>query len=176
MPVAATLERSTHRLSAVLFVDVVDSVRLISEDAETIVGRWREFVAQALAHDLPPHSGRMVKHTGDGMLVEFDSAFQCVKCAISMQARMEAGNMTANPAQAMHLRMGIHVADVIADQMDIYGDGVNLAARLMVLGGAQEIVISSAVRDQLTDGLGVALEDLGERLLKGIDRPVRAFR
>ena len=85
--------------------------------------------------------------------------------------------MSSQPQnRQIHLRMGIHVADVIADDLDLYGEGVNLAARLMALGGPQEVVISTAVRDQLTDGLGVTIEDLGERQLKGIERPVRAFR
>jgi TolB-like protein/Tfp pilus assembly protein PilF len=170
------LERTRRRLSAVLFVDVVDSVRLIQEDAEGTVERWRGFVANVTREELPANRGRMVKHLGDGMLVEFESALQGVRCAMAMQARIESDNGGVEPCRAMHLRMGMHVADVMADEIDLYGDGVNLAARLMALGGPQEIVISSAVRDQLIDGLGVAIEDLGERMLKGIAHPVRAFR
>jgi TolB-like protein/class 3 adenylate cyclase len=172
----ATVERTTRRLSAVLFVDVVDSVRLIHKDPERTVARWRQFIAEVMGEDLPPVRGRMVKHLGDGMLVEFESVIGAVECALAMQARIERGNADVGPDRQIHLRMGIHVADVIADDMDLYGDGVNLAARLMVLGGPQEIVVSSTVRDQLIDGLGVTLEDLGERLLKGMERPVRAFR
>ncbi len=172
----ATLERVARRLSAVLFVDVVDSVRLIQGDQEGTVARWREFVAAVTRDELPQARGRMVKHTGDGMLLEFDSAFDAVKCALAMQERMEYGNEDVPADRQVHLRMGAHVADVIVDDMDLYGDGVNLAARLMVLGGAREIVISATVRDQLSDGLGVTLEDLGERQLKGMAQPVRAFR
>jgi adenylate cyclase len=176
MTQATAIERSTRRLSAVLFVDVVDSVRLISENEEGTVARWRSFVNDVLADDLPAHRGRMVKHTGDGMLVEFDSVLQCVMCAIAMQRRMELANTATDAAPMMHVRMGVHVADVIADDVDLYGEGVNVAARLMSLGGGREIVISSTVRDQLSDGLGVAIEDLGERVLKGMSRPVHAFR
>jgi len=176
MTQATAIERSTRRLSAVLFVDVVDSVRMISENEQVAVARWRSFVNDVLAQDLPAHRGRMVKHTGDGMLVEFDSVLQCVTCAIAMQRRMELGNTSGGPGPTMHVRMGVHVSDVIADDIDLYGEGVNVAARLMALGEGREIVISSAVRDQLSDGLGVAIEDLGERLLKGMSRPVRAFR
>jgi len=171
-----TVERLTRRLRAVLFVDVVDSVRLIQDDAEGTVNRWREFVSIVIRDELPRARGRMVKHLGDGMLIEFESVIAAVECALAMQSRIERGNADMEPHRQIHLRMGIHVADVMADDIDIYGDGVNLAARLMVLGGPQEIVISAAVRDQLTDGLGVTIEDLGERQFKGVMRPVRAFR
>jgi adenylate cyclase len=173
---SAPIARLTRRLRAVLFVDVVDSVRLIHQDADGTVGRWREFIASITRDDLPPAGGRMVKQLGDGMLVEFESVIDAVECALAMQARIERGNADHPEIRRIHLRMGIHLADVMADDLDIYGEGVNLAARLMVLGGSQEIVISAAVRDQLTDGLGVTIEDLGERQLKGVDRPVRAFR
>jgi TolB-like protein/class 3 adenylate cyclase/Tfp pilus assembly protein PilF len=172
----AIAERLTRRLRAVLFVDVVDSVRLIQQDAERTVARWREFIATVARDDLPGARGRMVKQLGDGMLLEFESVRDAVECALAMQSRIELGNAGLDPDRQIHLRMGIHVADVLADDMDLYGDGVNLAARLMVLGGPQEIVISAAVRDHLTDGLGVTIEDLGERQLKGVERPVRAFR
>jgi TolB-like protein len=176
IPEPAVVERVTRRLSAVLFVDLIDSVRLIQKDADATVARWRDYVATVMSEDLPQARGRMVKHLGDGMLVEFETVREAVQCAMAMQDRIEKGNAGVEPDRQMHLRMGMHVADVIADDMDLYGDGVNLAARLMVLGGPREIVVSLAVRDQVIDGLGVTLEDLGERLLKGIERPVRAFR
>jgi TolB-like protein/Tfp pilus assembly protein PilF len=93
-----------------------------------------------------------------------------------MQARLDAGESELPAEKRIHVRIGINLADVIADEIDLYGDGVNLAARLMALGGPQEIIISAAVRDQLTDGLGVTIADLGEQRLKGVSRPVRAFR
>lgn len=166
----------TRRFRTILFVDVVDSVRLIQDDAEGTVNRWREFVALVIREELPRAHGRMVKHLGDGMLIEFESVVDAVECALAMQSRIELGNEKLALLRQIHLRMGIHVGDIIADDIDIYGEGVNLAARLMALGGAREIVISAAVRDQLRDGLGVTIEDLGERQLKGVVRPVRAFR
>ena len=172
----APASRLTRRLRAVLFVDVVESVRLIQLDAEGTIGRWREFMATVTRDELPARRGRLVKPLGDGMLLEFESAVDAVECALAMQARIERGNAGLEPEQCMHLRIGIHLADVMADDVDLYGDGVNLAARLMDLGGPQEIFISAAVRDQLTDGLDVTIEDLGERNLQGIARPVRAFR
>ena len=168
--------RLTRRLRAVLFVDVVDSVRLIQQDPDGTVRRWRDFIAAVNGDELPRRRGRTVKLLGDGMLVEFESAVDAVECALAMQSRIEQGNADLKPDHQIHLRIGINLADVMADDLDLYGDGVNLAARLMALGGPQEIFISAAVRDQLTDGLDVTIEDLGERKLKGIERPVRAFR
>jgi adenylate cyclase len=165
-----------HRLRAVLFADVVDSVRLIQRDPEGTVGRWRQYVDAVTREDISRRGGQVVKLTGDGMLAEFGSATDAVETALAMQERIERGNADLAPELQVHLRIGINFADVIADGIDLYGEGVNLAARLMGLGGAREIIVSTAVRDRLTDGLGVKIEDLGERKLKGIERPVRAFR
>ena len=175
-PELASVERLTRRLRAVLFVDVVDSVRLIQHDQEGTIQRWRKFTSDVSADDLTRFRGRLVKMQGDGMLLEFESAVDAVECAIAMQARIERGEAGIPREQRIRLRMGVHLADVIVDDIDLYGDGVNLAARLRDLGGPEEIVISAAIRDHLTNGLGVTLEDLGERPLKGIARPVRAFR
>jgi TolB-like protein/Tfp pilus assembly protein PilF len=110
------------------------------------------------------------------MLIEFQSAIDAVEAAIAMQARIGRSEAQVDPDRRIRMRMGVHLADVIADDLDLYGEGVNLAARLRDLGGPEEIIISTAVRDQLADGLGVTIEDLGDRNLKGIERPVRAFR
>jgi adenylate cyclase len=166
----------TRRLRAVLFVDVVNSVRLIQQDQEGTIARWREFMNAVMRNELPKRNGRMVKSQGDGMLLEFASTFDAVECALTMQSLIRHGDQGVQPDRQIRLRIGIHLTDVIADDIDIYGDGVNLAARLRDLGGPDEIVISAAVRDQLADGLGVSIEDLGERWLKGMERPVRAFR
>lgn len=165
-----------RRLRAVVFIDVVDSVRLIHADQEGTIARWRAFANDVHTHDLPRFSGRRVKLTGDGMLLEFESTVDAVECALALQARLTTGEQAQDADRRIRLRVGIHVSDVIADEYDIYGDGVNLAARLRDLGGPDEIVVSSAVRDQLTDGLGVVIEDLGERRLKGLERQVRAYR
>jgi TolB-like protein/class 3 adenylate cyclase/Tfp pilus assembly protein PilF len=167
---------ATRRLCAVLFVDMVDSVRLTRLDQQGTVDRWRALMSAVAAEELPKWSGRRVKLQGDGMLAEFESTVGAIECAIAIQARAARGEAAVEPHRRIRLRMGVHVADVIVDEFDIYGDGVNLAARLRDLGGADEIVVSAAVRDQLTDGVGVSIEDLGERKLKGLDRPVRAYR
>ena len=176
MQLAASPPRFARRLRAVLFVDVVDSVRLIQKDEEGTIRRWTDFVAAVTREDLPQRRARMVKSQGDGMLIEFESVVDAVECAIAMQARISATEAAVAADQRIRLRIGVHLADVMADEIDLYGDGVNLAARLRDLGGPQEIIISAAVRDQLADGLGVTIEDLGEHKLKGIERPVRAFR
>jgi TolB-like protein/class 3 adenylate cyclase len=173
---AAKPPQVIRRLSAVLFVDVVDSVRLIQQDPDGVIGRWRTFVAEVSHDTLPSRRGRIVKLLGDGMLVEFGSASDAVDCGLAFQARIERMNDRIEADRKLHLRVGIHLADVLADELDLYGDGVNLAARLMGLAGPGETIISAAVRDQVTDGLGLSLEDLGERWLKGMERPVRAFR
>lgn len=175
-PVAISPPRLARRLRAVLFVDVVDSVRLMQRHEEATIRRWKDFITAVTNDELPRRQGRLVKSQGDGMLLEFESAVDAVECAIAMQDRASAAESSFPAEQRIRLRIGVHLADVIADEIDLYGDGVNLAARLRDLGGPQEIVISAAVRDQLADGLGVTIEDLGEHKLKGIDRPVRAFR
>lgn len=159
-----------------LFADIVDSVEKIRLDPDGTVARWRTFVAEITHHELPSHQGRIVKLLGDGMLIEFTSAAGAVDCALALQARIEQSNADVDVGKQLHLRIGVHLADVLADELDLYGDGVNLAARLMALAGPRETIISATVRDQVTDGLGLSLEDLGERWLKGIERPVRAFR
>ena len=166
----------SRRVCAVLFVDLADSVGLVQRDGDGTIQRWRTFVATVTHHELPMRGGRMVKSTGDGMLIEFPAVADAVGCALAMQARIARANEELAPELKLRLRMGIHRTDVIADERDLYGDGVNLAARLMALGEPGDIVLSTAARDQLTDGLGVEVEDLGERSIKGMDRPVRAFR
>jgi adenylate cyclase len=170
------LQRLARRLRAVLFVDVVDSVRLIQQDDEGTITRWRGFMDAVVHDELPSRQGRLVRPQGDGMLIEFGSAIDAVECAIAMQSRIETNEAALPPEKRIRLRCGINLADVMADEIDLYGDGVNLAARLMALGGPQDIIISAAVRDQLTDGLGVTIVDLGEQRIKGMSRPVRAFR
>src|SRR6266550_3849609 len=142
-----THARMARHLRAVLFVDVVESVRLIQLDQDGTIQRWRNYMSDVTRDELPRRGGRMVKALGDGMLVEFESAIDAVECALSMQARIEQSEQASPPDRRIRLRMGIHLADVIVDDIDVYGDGVNLAARLRDLGGPMEIIISATVRD-----------------------------
>ncbi|MEO7762495.1 MAG: adenylate/guanylate cyclase domain-containing protein, partial [Casimicrobiaceae bacterium] len=163
-------------MSAFLFVDLVDSVALIQQDSTGVIARWRTFVAEITHDELPSRDGRIVKLLGDGMLIEFVNPVAAVDCALGLQSRIERLNDNVPFNLRMQLRIGVHMAEVIADDLDLYGDGVNLAARLMALAGPGETILSATVRDRITDGLGVILEDLGDRWLKGMEQPVRTFR
>ena len=165
-----------RELRAVVMADMVESVRLIELDEEGTVRRWRNYVDQVAAQDLPASKGRLVKNLGDGMLLEFESAPQAVRCAFAMQARLAQAEADLDISRRMRLRIGVHLADVIAEQQDLYGKGVNLSARLTTLAGPGEVVGSVAVRDRLTPGLDCEFDDLGECELKNLPQPVRAFR
>lgn len=157
-------------------VDVVESVRLMREHEAGFIDRWRRFVNLVRTQLLPSHSGRMVKSLGDGMLLEFERVPGAVDAALAIQRRVDEINLGVEPSARIALRVGGHVSEVVVDSDDIYGAGVNLAARLASLAGPGEIVVSSELRDELVAGLDAEVEDLGECFLKHIDAPVRAFR
>ena len=161
---------------AIVVVDVVESVRLMQEDESGFIDRWRRFVNEVRTEVLPAHEGRLVKSLGDGMLLEFEAVPNAVAAALAMQQRAIAHNVSCNVSAKMQLRFGIHIADVVVDALDIYGQGVNLAARLATLAMAGEIVVSADARDQITDGLEANIEDLGECHVKHLASPTRAFR
>lgn len=161
---------------AVAVVDIVESVLLMQQHEDDVIDRWRRFVDEIRRQLLPHHAGRMVKSLGDGMLLEFASAPTAVAAAIEIQRRIRTVNAGYAPSACLLLRIGIHVSNVVTDADDIYGAGVNLAARLTSLAGPEEIVISSDARDELVAGLDADVEDLGDVHLKHIDSPVRAFR
>jgi adenylate cyclase len=117
-----------------------------------------------------------VKRTGDGLLVDFVSAVEAVRCALAIQSGMADRNRTAPECSRIEFRIGINLGDVIIEGEDIYGDGVNVAARLESIAEPGAIFVSRAVRDSVRDKLEVVLEDLGERPVKNIARPVRVFR
>ena len=160
----------------VLVVDVVESVRLMQRDEDGVIARWRRFVAEVVAQVLPQLQGRLVKSLGDGMLLEFAQPQRAVQAAFELNRRIAGLNVGARPDAQLSLRQGCHVADVVIDELDIYGQGVNLAARLASLGGPGEIVVSDNLRDALFSDVDADIEDLGLCHLKHIDRPIRAFR
>ncbi len=160
----------------VLVVDLVESVRLMEADEVGQVTRWRDFVAKAGSEIIPRHQGRLVKSLGDGLMVEFDAARQAVSSAVDMHALMAQGNVGLPTEKHMALRAGLNSSHVYSDALDIYGSGVNLAARMAGLAGPGETVISAGLRDELTDGLDASIEDLGDCYLKHINQPVRAYR
>jgi adenylate cyclase len=160
----------------VLFMDVVESVRLMEENEDDVVRRWRRMVG-LVEHDiLPATHGRLVKSVGDGLTLEFLSVPPAMRAAFAIQQACSSVNDGLPPARHMLLRMGAHVGRLIADERDVYGRDVNLAARLTMLAGPGEIVVSADVRDQLTPVLDADVEDLGPCYLKHVHDPVRAYR
>jgi class 3 adenylate cyclase len=160
----------------VLVVDIVESVRLIELDEEGAIARWLSLVNHVEADLLATAEGRLVKCLGDGMLLEFSNVQEAVSVAFAIQHASKRLNFGVAPDRQMLLRMGIEISDVIIDQHDVYGHGVNLASRLASLAGPDEIVVSAQVRDRLTPVLDADVEDLGECYLKHVEAPVRAYR
>lgn len=154
---------------AIVVVDVVESVRQMQDDEAGFIERWRRFVHQVRTAVLPAHGGRLVKSLGDGMLLEFGRAPQAVAAALAMQA-------LADPSGPLRLRVGAHLADVVVDDSDLYGTGVNLAARVATLALPGEIVVTADVRDELAVSVDAQLDDLGDCHVKHLAEPVRAFR
>jgi len=161
---------------AIVVVDVVESVRLTELDESNHIDRWRRFVDETVTDVLPARNGRLAKSLGDGMLLEFGTVRDAVAAALDLQGRVAPYNASHPPAFAMHLRIGGHVAHVVRDSRDIYGAGVNLAARVASLAGPGEVVITADFRDELFEGLDADIEDLGECRLKHVGQPVRAYR
>lgn len=170
----SSIERATRTL---VVVDVVESVRLMQADEQGTIDRWRQFTAQVRNEVLPTHHGRLVKSLGDGLLLEFHTVSNALAGALEMQRCIGSySNDASDPQTAMRLRAGVHVAQVVVDDLDIYGSGVNLTARLAGLAEPGEIVVSTEVRDQAADGLDAEFEDMGECYIKHLEKPVRAFR
>lgn len=163
-----SLPELTRARRAVVVVDVVESVRLMQEDEAGFIDRWRRFVHVVRTEVLPAHGGRLVKSLGDGMLLEFARVPQAMAAALAMQSSAQRfGNLP--------LRVGAHVGDVVVDELDLFGAGVNLAARVASLAEPGQIAITDAIRDELVDGLDADLEDLGLCWLKHVATPVHAF-
>ena len=164
-----------RRLAAILAADVVGYSRLMGGDEigtlRTLQAHRRELIDPKIA----AHRGRIVKTTGDGVLVEFPSAVEAVACAISIQRGIALRNQGVAEDKRVIFRIGVNVGDIISEAGDIFGDGVNVAARLESLCEPGGLCISRAVRDQVRDKLPVTFDDLGEQQVKNIARPVRAF-
>lgn len=160
----------------VVFVDLVESVRLMREAEDAAIAGWRRFVHGCRDRVLPAHRGRMVKSLGDGLLLEFQNSAAAMACIRDLQALVESAADTSSATPPMHLRFGAHVGDIVVDEFDIFGSDVNLAARLTTLASPGEIVMSSSLRCELVPFIDGEAEDLGDCHLKHIDEPVRAFR
>lgn len=160
----------------VLMIDLVESVRLMALDETGTVSRWHQFVSHAQSTVLPAHQGRMVKSLGDGLLAEFDDCQNAIEAAFALHSSLQNTRAAAGQGQTMAMRAGIHSAHVWTDSVDIYGAGVNLAARLATLANPGETVVSAPVYAQMVKTMNVLAEDLGECHLRHIDQPVRAYR
>jgi adenylate cyclase len=164
-----------RRLAAVLAADVVGYSRLMGANEIGTLRALQAHRRELIDPKIAAHHGRIVKTTGDGLLVEFPSAVEAVACAIAVQQGTESRNAGVADDKRLTFRVGINVGDIISEGGDIFGDGVNVAARLESLCEAGGLCISRAVRDQVRDKLPVAFDDLGEQQVKNIARPVRAF-
>jgi adenylate cyclase len=165
-----------RRLSAILAADMVGYSRLMEADEKGTLARLRTHRLELVDPVIAKNKGQIIKTTGDGMLVEFQSVADAVECAAEIQRRMARRNADVSPARWIQFRIGINLGDVIVEDDDIFGDGVNVAARLQELAAPNGICVSAAVRDQVGDRLDVAFEDLGEQNVKNIVRPIRIFR
>lgn len=171
-----TLPDLARARRAIVVVDVVESVRLMEEDEAGFIDRWRRFVHEVRTTVLPKHGGRMVKSLGDGMLLAFESVLSAVAACRELHTRIAELNTSLPAAKRIGLRAGANTCDVAEDELDVYGSGVNLAARLAALAGAGDIVVTPEVRDALVQGLDADMEDMGECHLRHVNQSVRATR
>jgi adenylate cyclase len=165
-----------RRLAAIFTADVAGYSRLVGADEEGTIDRLSAHRRELIEPKIAEHQGRLVKTTGDGVLAEFASPVKAVRCAIDVQHAMAARNADIPEGSRIEFRIGINLGDVVVDDDDIYGDGVNIAARLENIAEPGSVFISRAVRDFVTDTAELVLEDLGERELKNIAKPVQVFR
>src|SRR5438270_2253351 len=169
-------ERVERRLAAILAADVAGYSRLMGADEEGTLARLKAHRRELIDRKIADHQGRIVKTTGDGVLAEFASPVKAVRCAIEVQHGMAERNADVPQDERIEFRIGINLGDVVVDDEDIYGDGVNVAARLENIAEPGAVYISRMVRDFVTDTAELALEDLGERELNNIVKPVQVFR
>jgi adenylate cyclase len=168
-------ERAQRRLAAILAADVVGYSRLMGEDEEGTLARLKAHRHELIDAKVAEHRGRVVKSTGDGVLIEFSSVVDAVRCGIELQEGMGARNANTQQDRRIDLRVGINLGDVIVDGDDIHGDGVNIAARLEGLAHPGGICISQTVLDHAWGKVPFEVDDAGEQALKNIDRPVRVY-
>ena len=168
-------ERVERRLAAILAADVAGYSRLMDADEEGTHERLKGHLQELVNPKIADHRGRIVKNTGDGFLAEFASVVDAVRCAVQIQRGMAEREPEVSEERQIRFRIGINLGDVIVEAHDIFGDGVNVAARLEALAEPGGICVSRVVRDQVRDRLELAFEDMGEQQIKNIARPVRVY-
>jgi TolB-like protein/class 3 adenylate cyclase len=165
-------DRVERRLAAVMAVDVADYSRLMGTDEEGTLAAIKAIRRELGDPKIKEHRGRIVKTTGDGLLIEFASVVDAVRCAVEVQREMAERNAGVSAERRIEFRIGINLGDIIIDEGDIFGDGVNIAARLEALADPGGICVSRVVRNQVRDKLDFAFGDMGEQQVKNIARPV----
>jgi TolB-like protein len=166
----------TRRLAAILAADVTGYSRLIGADEGGTLDRLKALRRELLDPKIAEYRGRLVKTTGDGLLVEFGSVVDALRCAVDVQREMTGRNAGVPPDSRIEFRIGINVGDIVVEDGDIFGDGVNVAARLEALAEPGGICVAERVQEDAAGKLDLAFEDLGEQQLKNIARAVRAYR
>ena len=168
-------ERVERRLAAVLAVDVAGYSRLMGRDEERTLAQLKTLRKTLVDPGIATHRGRIVKTTGDGMLVEFASAVDAARCAVAVQREMAQQNTSVSPELRIEFRIGIHVGDIIIDDNDIFGEGVNIAARLEGIAQPGGVCISDDAHRQIRGKVDIVFDDIGEQILKNISEPMRAW-
>jgi adenylate cyclase len=166
----------TRRLAAILAADVAGYSRLIGADEGGTLERLKALRRELLDPKIAEHKGRLVKTTGHGLLVEFGSVVDALRCAVEVQREVMERNTGVTPDDRIEFRIGINVGDIVVEDGDIFGDGVNVAARLEALAEPGGICVAARVQEDAAGKLDLAFEDIGEQQLKNITRPVRAYR
>jgi adenylate cyclase len=169
-------QRAQLQLSAILAADVAGYSRLIGLDEEGTLVRLKELRRTLIDPKISEHRGRIVKTMGDGLLVQFGSAVDAMRCAADIQRLVTEQQAKTTDDRRIQLRIGINVGDIVVDGEDIHGNGVNIAARLEALAEPGGICVSGSVHDQVRDKLDFSFDDTGDQQLKNIARPVRAYR
>jgi adenylate cyclase len=173
---AAERMTATRKLAAILAADVAGYSRLVGVDEEGTIARLQAFRRELIDPTISDHRGRIVKTTGDGLLVEFASVVDAVRCAVEVQRAMAERNSDVPTDSRIEFRVGINVGDIVMDGSDILGDGVNIASRLESLAETGGICVSARVKEDIRGKLDIAFEDMGEQHLKNIVQPVRVCR
>jgi adenylate cyclase len=167
---------ATRRLAAILAADAAGYSRLIRADEEGTLDRLRSIRVELIGPKIAERRGRIVKTTGDGLLAEFSSVVDALRCATEVQNAMAEGNARIAAEKRLEFRIGINVGDVVVEDGDIFGDGVNIAARLEGLADPGGICVSARVQEDVAGRLDLTFDDLGEQSLKNIARSVRVYR
>src|SRR5215831_10423255 len=169
-------DRVDRRHAAIFAADIAGYSRLMASDEEGTLRQLKAYRKELVDTKITEHRGRIVKTTGDGMLVEFVSVVDAVRCAVDIQRGMAERNADVPADKRIEFRIGINVGDIISDNNDNYGDGVNVAARLEALAEPGGVLVSRNVHDQVRDKLSFGFEDLGEQSVKNIARPIGVHR